>query len=272
MLPIHPACRWPLSALALVAGMCGGCASPSARYRTTALAFGFTSERVSGAEYPHIEFWSHRPAPGQPLHIYFEGDGSPWLGRHRIANDPTSREQLLLQIMRKDPAASVLVGRPCYHGLAAEPPCTVRSWTEQRYGPAVVAAMTAAVSRLRSAYPDSPLVLIGYSGGGALARLVASRVTPDALVTIAANLDTDAWNRYHGRSLLTESLNPATLPPLPERVRQVHLAGARDDNVPPSLVQAAVSQEIAARVQVIPEFDHSCCWAELWPAPLEGLP
>jgi hypothetical protein len=52
----------------------------------------------------------------------------------------------------------------------------------------------------------------------------------------------------------------------------LHLAGERDENVPPSLVQAAISNEIAARFKVMPEFDHSCCWAELWPAPLEGLP
>lgn len=249
-----------------------GCASPSTRYTSTAQAFGFTVQHVAGPTFAHVEFWSRHPVSGQPLHVYFEGDGSPWVGRHRIATDPTPRRQLALHLMRNDPAPSVLIGRPCYHGLAGTSPCTPRSWTEQRYSPQIVAAMTAAVIALRDRHPDSPMTLIGYSGGGALARLIAARIEPDALVTIAANLDTDVWNAAHGNPALSDSLNPATLPPLPDRVRQLHLAGERDDNVPPALIRAAIAREGNARFRVIADFDHDCCWADLWPEPLESLP
>ncbi len=63
--------------------------------------------------------------------------------------------------------------------------------------------------------------------------LVAARMEQvRQVVTIAANLDIDAWAEHSGYSRLRGSLNPATQPPLPTHIQQIHLAGGRDLRVP----------------------------------------
>jgi pimeloyl-ACP methyl ester carboxylesterase len=82
----------------------------------------------------------------------------------------------------------------------------------------------------------------GHSGGGTLAVLLAARLPETvAVVTIAANLDTDAWAAYGGHQDLSGSLSPASCPPLSQQIQQRHYAGGKDRVVPPALtMQAAV--------------------------------
>jgi hypothetical protein len=51
---------------------------------------------------------------------------------------------------------------------------------------------------------------------------------------------------------------------LPERIRQMHYAGGKDDNVPPMLVRDAIAQQQGATIKVFPKQDHSCCWRDVW--------
>ncbi len=209
---------------------------------------------------------------GEPVHIYLDGDGTPVSGSGRIALDPTSRKRLILDLMAVDPAASVLVGRPCYHGT--QQACDTAMWTTARYSDAVVDPLAAAVAEIIQAYPHSPIVLIGYSGGGTLAMLTAPRLKRvDAVVTIAGNLDTAAWTRHHGYGPLTHSRNPAAEPPLPAAIRQLHLFGAEDTNVPFAVAEAALARQPAATVtvEVLAGYDHHCCWPQIWAAKLAGL-
>jgi pimeloyl-ACP methyl ester carboxylesterase len=110
------------------------------------------------------------------------------------------------------------------------------------------------------------ITLIGYSGGGVLALLIASRLDAvDQVITVAANLDVEAWAAHHAYSPLAGSLNPAVLAPLPARVHQLHLAGARDRQVPPATVASFLARNPAASFRIIEGFDHRCCWIEQWP-------
>jgi pimeloyl-ACP methyl ester carboxylesterase len=131
--------------------------------------------------------------------------------------------------------------------------------------------MVAALRSHLAAQTYERVVLVGYSGGGTLAWLMASAV-PQAVqvVTLAANLDTDRWTSLHGYSPLAGSLNPALQPPLPPGIAQLHYAGGRDDNVPPAIAASFARRHPQARVVVIEEFDHRCCWIDRWPQLLEG--
>jgi dienelactone hydrolase len=253
-----------VAALALLLAL-AACAEPSPRFDREAQELGFVREEVAGAGFTHAVYRNRgaRAAAGSGLHVYLEGDGTPWTGGRHAAVDPTPRSPVALELMARDGGAALLLGRPCYHGHQADPGCAASLWTDARYSEAVVASMAKALERLSPR--GERLVLVGHSGGGTLAMLLAERVeTVDTVITVAGNLDVAAWTRRHDYEPLSGSLDPSARPALPLRIRQVHLAGGRDREVPPDLVVAAARRQPGARVVLRPEFDHACCWARDW--------
>ncbi len=247
------------------------CTSPAARFMDDAAERGFAAESRQSAGQRLVVLRKGQPRPGQALHVYLDGDGKPLLSRHRVARDPSTRTRLVLDLMERDPAASALVGRPCYY--LEDNPCDALMWTDQRYSEVVVQSVAATITELSDAAPDSPLTLIGYSGGGALAMLVAPRLARvSRVVTLAANLDVSAWAAHHGYSPLAGSLDPAEAPPLGSHIAQLHLFGGLDDNVPAALMRTVAERSPSAVFRVLPDYDHVCCWAEGWPGLLEQQP
>jgi hypothetical protein len=49
---------------------------------------------------------------------------------------------------------------------------------------------------------------------------------------------------------------------------QRHYAGARDQIVPPDITRRGAK---TADVTVVADYDHRCCWEELWPAVLADI-
>lgn len=206
------------------------------------------------------------------LHVYLEGDGSPWRHRTIIMPDPTPRSPLMLKLMAIDPHLAAYLGRPCYNGTSNDPGCDNSLWTSGRYSKAVVQSMAAAIRSLAKRLQVSELWLLGHSGGGTLAMLLAAEVEEvTKVVTVAGNLDTDAWTDFHNYTKLYSSANPAKLPALRETVTQWHLLGARDRVIPSSLVRNAIARQRTAHTFLLPGYSHGCCWAQVWPTVLEAL-
>lgn len=131
--------------------------------------------------------------------------------------------------------------------------------------------MTAAIRQWLANYPETKLVLIGFSGGGVLATLILPELPQaQALVTVAANLDVSAWSEIHGYLPLSDSLNPMDQPKLRPNVRQLHLAGSDDNNVPPALIKAFADKQDGARYVEYHQ-QHHCCWETIWPEPLRFI-
>lgn len=252
-----------LAAFAIVAG----CASPSEQIDRTAATAGFTKHIVNGDLFDHLILTRNLDGtpPGSRLHVYIEGDGTAWIANRWIAEDPTPVNPVALALMRVDPGPVLYLGRPCYFRLQRN--CTSDLWTAGRYSEKVVRSMADTLNEfLGEAGHSGSITLIGYSGGGTLAMLLASRIADvDSLITLAANLDVERWTRHHGYGVLTTSLDPARLPPLPRQIRQFHLVGGSDKNVPPDIVQDAVDRQPNAELLLYPEFTHDCCWPEVWP-------
>ncbi len=261
--------RLILVALALVLG---SCATPTSKLRALANEAGFERASVRASGYVLTVFSNAAPVTDGVLHVYLEGDGTPWRHRTVIMPDPTPRRPLMLGLMGLDPTAAIYVGRPCYNGTYNESGCDNRMWTSDRYSTRVVDSM-AAVIRGRAALVGARSVrLFGHSGGGTLALLIAERLERvDAVVTVAGNLDTEAWTTHHGYSPLRGSMNPARRVPLPGRVRQWHLLGGDDAVIPPTLVGrylASVPNAVAVRLE---GYGHGCCWGNAWPRVLRAL-
>jgi pimeloyl-ACP methyl ester carboxylesterase len=112
--------------------------------------------------------------------------------------------------------------------------------------------------------------LVGWSGGGVMATLVAARRADVAgLITIAAPLDVAAWTQGRGISPLL-GLDPADLPPI--SAPQVHLSGAFDPIVRPAVVKPTARRLAGpqGQVETWPE-RHDCCWVARVEAIAAGL-
>ncbi|MBI5898017.1 MAG: alpha/beta hydrolase [Rhodocyclales bacterium] len=204
----------------------------------------------------------------EALSIYIEGDGAAWPSRWRPPADPTPDGTLVFDLLLADPAPKrAYLARPCQYldplALAA---CSPESWTNARFADAAVEAMDAAVTSLKRASGASRLRLVGHSGGGVMAMLLAARRDDVAqVITVAAPLRLRAWTAGHGLSPL-QGRDPDTLernwPPA------VHFAGARDEVVPLDIV-AEFARRSGGRLVAMPDFDHHCCWSRDWPRLLE---
>lgn len=247
-----------------------GCANPAQRLDARANELGYRRLVLQGDGFSHVAYFKDgRGATNKTLHVYLEGDGTPWIRRRVPASDPTPHNPLMLELMSFDAAPSVYLGRPCYHDMRSVA-CTPDMWTDKRYSEAVVASMSAALNRVSAEYQSQ--VLLGHSGGGSLAMLLAERQPKvTVVVTVAANLNTEGWAAMHKQQPLSGSLNPATRPPLRQSIQQMHYAGGEDDNVPPQLVRDAIAQQPGAKFKVYPKQDHSCCWREVWTEILGAL-
>jgi pimeloyl-ACP methyl ester carboxylesterase len=240
-----------------------GCASRLDNVQSLVSSQGWQSELVEGEGFSHRVFRNRVP-PSDVLHVYIEGDGTPYLHRYFIASDPTPYNPVMLRLMALDPKPSVYVGRPCYFDAINDPRCDPAFWTLQRFSPRVVQSLAHVVKAEQARSGAKRLVLFGHSGGGTLAVLLAQRL-PDVVrvVTLAPTMDIDAWTRLHDYAPLRGSLNPADGERLRDSVAVEHFVGSRDENVPPDLVTAA-AKKVGGVVHVVEGFTHTCCWERIW--------
>lgn len=253
--------------LVLIATVIGGCSTPERHAMSLAYNHGLSPVLLRGTVFQHRAFWAARGAPDL-LILFIDGDGSPWThGGRQIARDPTPRVPLALELAARTPASVLYLGRPCYLQITPAPECSGALWTSQRYSSDVVASMSAAASAFVSEHHFKRVLLVGYSGGGALAVLMA-RALPgiSGVVTIAGNLDPDTWATLHGYLPLQGSLNPALEPPLPADLKQWYLVGERDTNVPAAATARYLQRTPQERVWSYARFDHVCCWTREWPS------
>lgn len=254
-------CVWLLNACVV---------SPHERVDAMASDLGFDRKIIDGQFYKHVVYESALHSASRRLHVYVEGDGVAWRYRYLISEDPTPRNPLMLRLMGLDRSSALYLGRPCYFGRAQSDACKPDVWTYSRFSKQVVLSMVRVVQQRARGF-DS-VVLFGHSGGGALAMLIAEHVTNvEAVVTVAGNLNVDAWVKHHRYSPLRGSLNPATRPKLPVHIRQLHLLGGQDKVVPPGLVADWLDGQANVEQWLVESFDHGCCWDQKWPDVLDWV-
>jgi hypothetical protein len=224
------------------------------------------------------------------LTIYIEGDGAAWQNRITPPQDPTPFDPLAAKLASQDPSAWIAyLGRPCqYLDADALSLCDPGLWRDARFGSKALAVSDEAITRVRAAVvarwqrqhaqhfqeakplpePKVHIRLIGYSGGGALAVLLASgRVDIACLITVAAPLDTEAWTDLQKLSPLRDSINPATFSPRLAGIAQTHWFGTKDRVVPPASIGAYAEHNLGPRgeVRVLDGFNHNLLWVQSWP-------
>lgn len=254
------------------AGLLCGCSTPSQRYEQRAGDLGLKRTTITSTQWQLAVYDNQAVAdPKGRLHVYFEGDGTPWYGAIPAA-DPTPRRPVALELLALDPHRAVVIGRPCYHNLRDQQRCDDAQWTSHRYSSEIVESLAQAIPILMQSTDLRSVVLIGYSGGGVLAQLVGARIDHvDAVITIGANLDTQAWSAHHGYLPLSGSLNPARIDGLRDTVHQHHFIGANDTVVPLVTRVDFFARHRTAKEHVIDTFGHVCCWTRDWPTRLTNV-
>lgn len=252
----------------------GACVSNGQRIERLAAASELQRVRVTGVDFEHVIYTNAlalaSPGP-QRLYVYIDGDGRPWGDTGRVpAEDPTTRNPLALRLLLNTPAAAAYISRPCYQDVQVAR-CEPSVWTSARYSDSVVTSMTAALRNWADSRGYREIVLIGYSGGGTLAVLIGERLqTTAGVVTLAGNLDIEAWTAHHDYLPLSGSLNPArsaAAHPWPE----LHLRGEDDTVVPPATTEAYFERFPSAQRRSLSGYAHVCCWVENWPGTFAGL-
>lgn len=249
------------SALAALAFLVG-CTSAGQRLDQRAKAAGLNIIRAEAGTFPSVIYMKYGPGGG-PLLVFLESDGKPWNDGRVPSVDPTTDRPLALEMLIRSAGPAAYITRPCYHRVHSDK-CNFEYWTGARYSNEVVESMAATVREAQRRSGAKEVTLIGYSGGGVLAVLIAERIEHVAsVVTIAANLDTDAWTEHHKYLPLSQSLNPA-LSDRPHPWPELHLRGAKDLVVPAATTDKYFVRYPQAQQRTVEGYDHVCCWVRDW--------
>lgn len=229
-----------------------------------------------------ITAYSRIREPGKDLHIYIEGDGYAWVSRNRVSGDPTPRRPVALELATEDPAPNVVyLARPCqYTPIEMNSSCENETyWTDKRFSEEVIGSMNQAVDKFVKDLQSPGVHLIGYSGGGAVAVLIAARRQDvKSLRTVAGNLDPTRLNEYHEVSPLDDaSLDPMDVAEKLSSIPQYHFIGEGDTVVPASMAENFAEKSAntdCVHIKVVNGADHVNGWTESWPRllklPLNG--
>lgn len=228
------------------------------------------AERLPTGKFDLLAYVPNKSVKTGTLVVYIEGDGLAWISDEEVSDDPTPVNPLGLRLALAQKQSNVAyLARPCQFIGAGMAPCTSGYWSTMRFAPEVISASSTAIDLLKQRYGAEKILVVGYSGGGAVAALVAAkRHDVIGMVTVAGNLDHQTWTTYHRIAPLTGSLNAADAAYALGSIPQWHFVGGKDQNITLKIVQSYLtkfSDNQRQTVYIEPEFDHRCCWVEKWP-------
>ncbi|MGE4420714.1 MAG: alpha/beta fold hydrolase [Pseudodesulfovibrio sp.] len=256
-----------LMAAALAALLLAGCAG---RIDPAVLAgdAGLAPISFSGK---YFDMVGYERGAGPVLRVYIEGDGMAWRTWNRPSSDPTPKRPVGLMLAATDTHDAVLyLARPCQYvegGLRRN--CATPLWTSARFSEPVIAEMNAFLDQAKARAHADRLRLLGYSGGGCVALLLAERRKDvDVVVTVAGNIDHSFWTRWHNVSPLHDSLDPLNDKTALRALPQLHIV-SRDDSVMPPAIAERYAAELGhpdnVRIVTVDGVGHSGDWRDVVP-------
>lgn len=201
-----------------------------------------------------IAVWTRIAPPADTLKVFIEGDGLAWVSATQPSLDPTPRNSTVLKWAQKTAGNVAYMARPCQYVMNDK--CDIPFWTTARFSPETVDAMDGALKTLIKRYNLKKVELVGYSGGGAMAVLLAQRNQGKVskLTTVAGVLNHADWTAYFGDSPLDGSINAAYALKEIAEIPQIHYAGGKDDVVPPALSEKWIDKK---RLVILPNATHA---------------
>jgi hypothetical protein len=205
--------------------------------------------------------------PITKLRIYIEGDGLAWVNRYQPSSNPTPTDPIALRLAVADSTSKVLyLARPCQYVPLTDPPCNTLIWTEHRFHPDVLNSYQQVLDQMKQKWQIRSFELVGFSGGGVIAALLAAhRSDVDLLITVAAPLSLNVWVSYHQISPLTGSLDPVNFVTALKKIPQCHFVGKKDRVVPQQIVEDYQAQLDSKQSRIfLEETSHERGWVDHW--------
>lgn len=206
----------------------------------------------------------------KPTNIYLEGDGFAFENVNKVSKDPTPIDPVAMTMATKDGTGNnvIYIARPCQYAFDSR--CDNKYWSTARFSKEVIVSIDFSINYLlqKNGILNEKINLIGYSGGGAVATIIASiRKDVASIRTIAGNLDHDMVNNFHKVTPLYESLNPAFIADRISNIPQIHFTSQKDDIVP-SFIAGAFAKDVGnnacVRVFELEKPTHYSGWSENW--------
>jgi len=265
MLTARPAKPAALLIGALLVIALGGCQSPQERLGELA------------GQHHRLQTLDSKPFPlllGAPaqvpaaarMRVYLEGDGQAWATPSQPSLDPSPRDLLVARLAFSDPTPSLYLARPCQFVTA--PGCTTSLWTSRRFGSDVLGSLDGALDLIKARYGNQTFELVGYSGGAALALLLAARRDDVISVqTLAGNLSPRYWAQLLQLSPLEGSLEPLDDRERLRKIPQRHLAGDADSVVPAGVLHHyldGLGEASCVQTVSLTQVSHHTGWEQAW--------
>ena len=206
------------------------------------------------------------------LIVLLHGDSGGGLGQRHI--DRWAKAANNLSGLNQD---IVFLVRPGY----SSPVGDSSGWANQRdddYTAENVERVATALQNLKAKYQASKILLIGHSGGAAIAALILGRhpTALDGAILLGCPCDVPVWRQHRGlqrgrQTPWPNSLNPMdVVDKIPTNKVVLAITGAQDDNTLPKFASewttAARARGISAKFLLAPDQDHTNILS--WP----GLP
>ncbi len=251
-----------------------GCSTTSSgkgnsfRYERLATNSGFEEKTIPFENFS-LKTYQKFLDPNDILHVYIEGDGNAWINKSTLSNDPTPLNPVALKLALKDRAKNILyIARP---GQFQDRDFSIPNssyWAGKRFSREVVDAIDQIIDLAKKNTQISDVEITGFSGGGALAILVsADREDVVAIRTVAGNLNTKEFTKYHNVSPLTGSLNPIDHASKVAHIPQKHFIGSRDKIMPDFIAESfadMIGDTTHSSIYILQDATHIGSWEQNW--------
>ena len=219
------------------------------------------THKIIKTKYFDITSWQKITSPDNVYKIYIEGDGHAFYANGLPSSDPTPHGTLMRELAFHDPNANIVyLARPCQYQTSAM--CSQKYWTTGRFAKEVIESEYEAI---KSIVGHNDVILIGFSGGGAVASLIGATkndIKVKKLVTIAGNLDHKTWTTYHHLPPLKDSMDLRDYYSQFILIYQLHYVGLKDKVVPYQLTQEFIKNDNLL-IRVV-DATHNDGWQEIY--------
>lgn len=224
------------------------------------------SEKIYQTNNFKIFFLQKLADKNSPINIFIEGDGRAWLSKRVVSPNPTPKNLLLANMALKDSSPNVIYfARPCQ--FVEDDRCEKKYWTTDRFSKPVIESY----EQILSQFKNRDINFIGYSGGAAVAILLASEMENiKSIKTIAGNLDYNAFTKYHKVDSLNDEMDIDSAIAKISTIPQVHYMGGNDEVITKEVFESFKSkiensEENSAHIKfiTIPDATHTKGWEEI---------